>query len=128
MVNFILLKVANSFKFLEIYGIIYYYNRYSITKSFNKNRNCYDDLRYIKFLYDFTKNSDESEIAVYEIFRRLNWTLRPGLYKTNLYYFIVILMEILKGKYISKYSKNKVFNLTKQFKQKDFKIKDSFIE
>ena len=128
LVNFILLKVANSFKFLEIYGIIYYYNRYSITKSFNKNRNCYDDLRYIKFLYDFTKNSDESEIAVYEIFRRLNWTLRPGLYKTNLYYFIVILMEILKGKYISKYSKNKVFNLTKQFKQKDFKIKDSFIE
>ena len=46
LVNFILLKVANSFKFLEIYGIIYYYNRYSITKSFNKYRNCYDDLRY----------------------------------------------------------------------------------
>jgi hypothetical protein len=44
MVNFILLKVANSFKFLEIYGFIYYYNRYSITKSFKKYRNCYDDL------------------------------------------------------------------------------------
>jgi glycosyltransferase involved in cell wall biosynthesis len=118
LINFILLKVANSFKFLEIYGFIYYYNRYSITKSFHRYRNCYDDLRYIKFLYDFTKDSEESEIAVYEIFRRLNWTLRPGLYKSNLNYFIFILMEFLKGKYISKYSKNKVFNLINQFKQK----------
>ena len=101
---------------MEIYGFIYYYNRYSITKSFHIYRNCYDDLRYIKFLYDFTKDSEESEIAVYEIFRRLNWTLRPGLYKSNLNYFIFILMEILKGKYISKYSKNKVFNLINQFK------------
>jgi len=116
LVNFILLKVANSFKFLKIYGIIYYYNRYSITKSYRKYRNCYDDLRYIKFLYNFTKNSDESEIAVYEIFHRLNWTLRPGLSKSNLHYFIIILMEILKGKYIYKYSKNKISNLIKKLK------------
>jgi glycosyltransferase involved in cell wall biosynthesis len=128
LVNFILLKVANSFIFLEIYGIIYYYNRYSITKSFKKYRTCYDELRYIKFLYDFTKNSNESEIVVEEIFRRLNWTLRPGLYKSNLNFFIIILMEILKGKYISKYNKNKVFNLIKKFKPKIFKIKDSFID
>jgi len=128
LVNFILLKVANSFKFLKIYGIIYYYNRYSITKSYRKYRNCYDDLRYIKFLYNFTKNSDESEIAVYEIFHRLNWTLRPGLSKSNLYYFIIILMEILKGKYICKYSKNKVFNLIKKLKPKIIKIRDLFIE
>ena len=127
LVNFILLKVANSFKFLELYGIIYYYNRFSITKSFNKYRNCYDDLRYIKFLYDYTKNSDESEIAVFEILRRLNWTLRPGLYKSNLYYFINLLIDILKGKYISKYSKNKVFNLINKFKPKNFFINDSFI-
>jgi glycosyltransferase involved in cell wall biosynthesis len=128
LVNFILLKVANSFKFLEIYGIIYYYNRYSITKSFKKYRNCYDELRYIKFLYDFTKNSDESEIVVKEIFIRLNWTLRPGLYKSNMNYFIFILMEILKGKYISKYNKNKVFNLIKKFNPKIIKINDSFID
>jgi hypothetical protein len=128
LVNFILLKVANSFKFLEIYGIIYYYNRYSITKSFKKYRNCYDELRYIKFLYDFTKNSDESEIVVKEIFIRLNWTLRPGLYKSNMNYFIFILMEILKGKYISKYNKNKVFNLIKKSNPKIIKINDSLID
>jgi len=128
LVNFIILKVANSFKFLEIYGIIYYYNRYSITKSHRKNRNCYDDLRYIKFLYNFTKNSDESEIAVCEIFHRLNWTLRPGLSKSNLYYFIIILIEILKGDYISKHSKNKIFYLIKKLKPKNFKIRDLFIE
>ena len=128
LVNFILLKVANSFKFLKIYGIIYYYNRYSITKSYRKYRNCYDDLRYIKFLYYFTKNSDESEIAVFQIFSRLNWSLRPGLSKSNLYYFIIILMNILKGKYISKYSKKKILNLIKKLKPNNFKIRDSFIE
>lgn len=118
MINFILLKVANSFKFLEIYGFIYYYNRYSITKSFKKYRNCYDDIRYIKFLYNFTKNSDESEIVVYEIFRRLNWTIRPGLYKDNINYFVILLTEILNGKYISKNSKNKIYNLLKKIKKK----------
>ena len=118
MVNFILLKVANSFKFLEIYGFIYYYNRYSITKSFKKYRNCYDDLRYIKFLYDFTKNTDESEIVINEIFRRLNWTIRPGLNKDNIQYFIILLMEISNGKYISNNSKNKIYYLLNKFKQK----------
>ena len=118
MVNFILLKVANSFKFLEIYGFIYYYNRYSITKSFKKYRNCYDDLRYIKFLYDFTKNTDESEIVIYEIFRRLNWTIRPGLYKDNIKYFIILLMEISNEKYISNNNKNKIYYLLNKLKQK----------
>ena len=118
MVNFILLKVANSFKFLEIYGFIYYYNRNSITKSFKNYRNCYDDLRYIKFLYDFTKNTDESEIVIYEIFRRLNWTIRPGLYKDNIKYFIILLMEILNGKYISNNSKNKIYYLLNKLNQK----------
>jgi glycosyltransferase involved in cell wall biosynthesis len=118
MVNFILLKVANSFKFLEIYGFIYYYNRNSITKSFKNYRNCYDDLRYIKFLYDFTKNTDESEIVIYEIFRRLNWTIRPGLYKDNIKYFIILLMEILNGKYISNNSKNKIYYLLNKLNHK----------
>jgi len=116
IVNFILLKIANSFKFLEIYGFIYYYNRYSITKTFQKNRNCYDDLRLIKFIYNFTKNSNESEIVVYEIFRRLNWTLKPGLYNENKNYFTDLLNSILKGKYISITSKKKIINLIKKFK------------
>ena len=116
IVNFILLKISNSFKYLEIYGFIYYYNRYSITKSFKKYRNCYDDLRYIKFIYNFTKNTSECKIAVYELFRRLNWTLKPGLYKENKNYFNELLNEILKGKYISINSKNRIFNLFKKFK------------
>ena len=118
LVNFILLKVANSFKFLEIYGFIYYYNRNSITKSFKNYRNCYDDLRYIKFLYDFTKNTDESEIVIYEIFRRLNWTIRPGLYNDNIKYFIILLMEILNGKYISNNSKKKIYYLLNKLNHK----------
>jgi len=116
IVNFILLKIANSFKFLEIYGFIYYYNRYSITKSFIKNKNCYDDLRFINFIYNFTKNSNESEIAVSEIFRRLNWTLKPGFNKENKNYFTDLLNSLLKGKYISLTNKNKIFNLIKKFK------------
>ena len=112
------MKVANSFKFLEIYGFIYYYNRYSITKSFKKYRNCFDDLRYIKFLYNFTKNTDESEIAVHEILRRYSWTIKHGLNKDNNNYFIKLLIEILNGKYISKISKNKIYDLLKKIKNK----------
>ena len=116
IINFVLLKNANSFKFLEIYGFIYYYNRHSITKSIKKNKNCYDDLRFMNFIYNFTKNSDESEIVVYEIFRRLNWTLKPGFNKENKNYFIALLNSLLKGKYISLNNKNKISNLIIKFK------------
>ena len=78
----------------------------------------YDDLRYIKFLYDFTKNTEESEIVIYEIFRRLNWTIRPGLYKDNIKYFIILLMEISNEKYISNNNKNKIYYLLNKLKQK----------
>ena len=36
IVNFVLFKVANSFKFIEEYGIIYYYNPLSVCNSFKK--------------------------------------------------------------------------------------------
>lgn len=79
IVNFFLFKVADSFKFIEIYGIIYNYNRNSITNSNNIIKNCNDELINIMAIYNYIKNSKEVEISIYEIIHRWNSILYPGL-------------------------------------------------
>ena len=44
IVNFVLFKVANSFKFIKEYGIVYYNTPHSILNSSHKKRNCHDEL------------------------------------------------------------------------------------
>lgn len=123
IVNFILLKVANSFKFLLIYGFIYNYNPSSITKSNKKFNICHDELNNIIIIYNLTRKSNESEIVVYEVFRRLFWNIMPGLNKKNKIKFINLLNEILKCKYISILSKKKIKILLNYFKYKKFNLK-----
>ena len=123
IVNFILLKVANSFKFLLIYGFIYNYNPSSITRSNKKINNCFDELTNIMTIYNLTRNSNESEIVVFEVFHRLFWNIMPGLNKNNKIKFINLLNEILKCKYISILSKKKIQILLNYFKFKKFNLK-----
>ena len=56
IINFLLFKYSKSFKFIEIYGIIYYYNPLSICNSYNKDLIAYDELTNIMAIYNFTKN------------------------------------------------------------------------
>ena len=77
IVNFILFKVANSFKFIEEYGIIYYSTKNSILNSNKKRRNCHDELINIQNIFNFTKNSLDSQIAAYEIIFRWKKLILP---------------------------------------------------
>ena len=116
LINLVLLKVANSFKFIEIYGFVYYYNPSSITKSLKRYKNCHDELVNIMFIYNFTKITNETEIAIYELVRRWNWIIKPGLYKENKYYLINMINQILKEKYISKSARNIIIKIFKKIK------------
>jgi len=106
IVNFVLFQVAQSFKYINEYGIIYYNNPYSIYNSYNKELILHDELINLMSIYNFTKNSTFLNILSYEIIFRWEPVIKPGLnekYKNDIKFLINFL---LKSKYIEDNDKN----------------------
>ena len=109
IVNFAFFKYANAFKYINEYGIIYYYNRDSVYNSYDKEMILHDELINLKSIYNFTKNSKDLKILSYEIIFRWNSIILPGLieeYKKDIKHLINLL---LKSNYIGD---NDKINLT----------------
>ena len=123
LVNFILFRVANSFKFIREYGIIYYNTKDSILNSVNKIRNCHDELINIMNIYNFTKNSTDLEIVAFEIRFRWRKLILPGLNKENTKYARNLINQTIKSKFVSKkskYHKTRKFPKIRNFYQRNY--------
>ena len=83
IVNFVLFKVANSFKFIDSHGIIYIYNPLSILHSYNKKSIAHDELINLMNIYNYTKNTSDIKILLFEIKYRWKTIIRPGLNEEN---------------------------------------------
>ena len=119
LVNFILFRVANSFKFIQEYGIVYYYTHNSIMNSNKQIRNCHDELINIMTIFYFTKNSTDSEIAAFEVKSRWEKLIRPGLgNRANIKYTIKLLNKIINCKFIKTKNRYMIYNLWKNRKKK----------
>ena len=101
IINFILFKVANSFKFIQEYGLIYNYNNKSITHLNKYINNCHDELLNIMSLYNYTKNTKESEIVAYEIIYRWDFIIFPGIDLNNFKFLNKLINELILNPYIS---------------------------
>ena len=96
IINFILFKVANSFKYINEYGIIYNYNNNSITHLNTYVKNCRDELINIVSIYNYTKNTNEIEIAAFEIGYRWENIIFPGLNLANCKYMKKLIKKIFQ--------------------------------
>ena len=101
LINFILFKVANSFKYIQEYGFVYNYNNNSITHLNSYINNCHDELINILSLYNYTKNTKESEIVAYEIDFRWDFIIYPGIDLNNYKILKKLINELLLEHYIS---------------------------
>ena len=110
IINFMLFKVANSFKFINECGIIYNYNKNSITRKKNYINTCHDELINIMCIYNYTKNTKESEISAFEIIHRWKNIIFPGLNLNNLKYLINLMKKVLFNKYISVQKKRRILS------------------
>ena len=111
IVNFALFKIANSFKFILEYGIIYYYKiPSSLTNKLNYIEKCHDELINIFSLFNFSKKSYEIDVVLYEIEFRWKWLIEPGLNEKNKKFLINLLNQILKCHYINYEDKNKIMS------------------
>ena len=124
IINFILFKVANSFKFIQEYGLIYNYNNKSITHFNSYINNCHDELINIMSLYNYTKNTKESEIVAYEISYRWDIIIFRGLDLNNFKLLKKLIKKLILNRYISHKSKKKLRYFS--FILSEFKIKNIF--
>ena len=108
IVNFVLFRVANSFKFIKEYGIIYYSTPHSILNSSNKIRNCHDELINIMNIYNLTKDSYDYIFAIFELNKRWDKLISPGLNEENKNLAKNLIQEIKLCKYISKKNNKKM--------------------
>ena len=120
IVNFILFKVAKSFKFIEEYGIIYIYNPYSIFHSYNKKSILHDELINLNNIYRFTKNSTNVKIVVYELNYRWENIIMVGLNNENKNNLIVLIKLLLVNNYLDFREKNLLKNYLEQIKNNTY--------
>ena len=103
IINFALFKIANSFQFINEYGLLYYNNTFSITNSINNKEKSHDELVNIMSIFNITRNSSDIKYAIYELNHRWNMTIYYGLNEANNRKYAKNLINlILKSKYIQK--------------------------
>ena len=122
IVNFVLFRVANSFKFIEVYGIVYYNTTNSIRNSKTKNkdyRNCHDELLNIMSIFNFTKNTSDVVFASFELEQRWKKLITPGLDEKNEKFLKKLVREMLNCKNLDKRNKRIVYYLWKNRNKTD---------
>ena len=118
LINLVLFRVAKSFKFIREFGYLYNQNNASITHLNKTIDNCRDELTNIFFIYNFTKDTRETDIAAFELYKRWNKIISPGLQNENNKKYLINMMDImLKDKYISEANKVRLLNLTNYINQ-----------
>ena len=96
IINFVLFKIAYSFKFIEEFGLIYYENNaFSISNSLTNISRCHDELINIMSIFNITKNTNDISIVIYELNFRWDWIIIPGLNKKNKEYAKNLLIQII---------------------------------
>ena len=104
IINFGLFKVANSFKFININGIIHMHN---IKLKTDQNQYIHDNIKYITSLFKITQNSKEVEIAIYEFENSLS-LLTNELNEDNKNLIWNLFKEISKSKFIGEDKKQEL--------------------
>ena len=113
LINYVLFKISKTFKFIRIFGYAYNYNNISITHINNTFNNCHDELINIANIYKFTRYTNDTQLAAFEIINRYEKIIKPGLNINNSNYLNNLIKQMLNEKYISKFFKSKLFNITK---------------
>ena len=116
IVNFYLFRVAKSFKFIKRYGIIHNYNNKSVSYKWKKEkikRIFHDELINVMSIYNITKNSKDIELAAFEFKNYWNLYASSALTTNNIILAKNIYYKLLNNKFISKYYKKLLINITK---------------
>ena len=113
LVNFGLLKIANSFKKINSFGIIYIDNFSSVRNNLLKKdiaKVVHDQLMYIANVFNLTKNSKDARIAAFLFTKNLDRILNQ-LNEENKLIAKDLYSKVMNCSNISEYRKNIILNI-----------------
>ena len=113
VVNFALFRVASSFKFINIKGIIYNVNPKSVGYTWhNPAKILHDELINVKSIYKLTKNTNDSFLVAVQ-FHMIWGYSEKGLTSGNKEIAQKIVNEMLNDAYIPEFRKQKIIETVK---------------
>ena len=110
IVNFGLFRIANSFKFINRYGIVHNNNPSSVGYTWKKKKQFHDELLNVLSIYNLTKNSSDSKLAAIQFEIMWDWSSK-GLSFENKELAKYVYYTILNETYISQFRKKKLTKL-----------------
>ena len=114
--NFVLFRIANSFKYIGKYGILHYKNTSIVQKLWN-NYTYYNEIFNIQHIYNLTKNTSDINICVFEL---LKYEINIMLGKKNKQFKKLvnrIILYLIEEKYITINNRKKLIKFRKEFNE-----------
>ena len=113
---FIIFNIAESFKFVDIYGLIHLKSPITASYTQPKNNILFGEIFLLDIIFDFSKNNSNKDLAVYyALFIKRHYRLNKIKNDKNHCYLYFILQKILKCKFISKQNKVIIKNSFQHF-------------
>ena len=107
-INFILFNIAQSFTFINKYGIIHLVDNSSATYSQPDNIKFFGLLFLLDVLFDFSKGENKNYIIKWAYNIRRGFRIKKFSLDNNVIYFKYIIQKIFKSQYITKENKKKI--------------------
>lgn len=112
---FILFNLAESYRYITIYGIFCYNRKNSASNIIADSHKLFGEIFFLDVIFDFTKNNLENKkFTVYKAIQMRNNQYFNSLNKINIKYLFIVLKKIFSCKYINDEDKN---ILKKNFKK-----------
>jgi len=115
--NYVIFNIANSFKFIDKYGIFHLNNNTTASYTQSINNHFFGELFLTDIIYDFSKQNHNkifSLLSALETLKRY-YNKRAFIKEDSILYLNNIIFKILKCKYINDKDKNKLINLYHKF-------------
>ena len=109
-INFIIMNIANNFKYFDKYGIVHYKGRNTASNTQSINTKIYGEIFFLDILYDFSQNNTKVKNhiigQIFYIYKRYKfYSFNSG---ANCIYLKSVLYKIINCKYINKLNIRKI--------------------
>ena len=111
---FIIFNLADSFIFINKYGIFHLESKITTTYTLKKEHKIFAEIYLLDIIFEFSKNNKEAKkFAVFKAYNLWNRLKHRTFNKINSLFFTSVLKKILFCKYIIKEDKKQIKNMLK---------------
>ena len=116
-INYIILNVARSFKYIYKYGIVHFRGRNTASITQPTELKIFGEIYFLDIIFDFSRNNtfEKNLIIAQALCIYKKYKLNKYINDTNSNYLKSVLKKIIKCKYLSKLNSRKIKKLFREF-------------